>query len=83
MSAAASRLELESPSAVQKSLPAEEYEHEREVLEKLTVDTTRTSSVGPIIAVDLDDVLGRTNEAVAECKHLPLQRCTSSFIFRA
>jgi hypothetical protein len=74
MSAAASRLRLESPSAEQnESLPAEEHEHERKALERFT-DTTSSASAGPVIAVDLDDVLSQTNQVVAECKHPPLQK---------
>jgi hypothetical protein len=66
MSAAASRLQLESPShQPNDSLPSKEYEHERQALEKLA----GLSSAKPVIAVDLDDVLSQTNEAVAECEH--------------
>ena len=72
MSAAASRLESESPSAERRSLSTEEHEHERETLERFTSsELTNAPSTAPIIAVDLDDVLGQTNQAVAECKHLP------------
>lgn len=67
MSAAASRLRLESPTAKQDvSLPAEE--HEREALVQLT-DTT-----GHVIAIDLDDVLSQTNQAIVDCKPFPVQR---------
>ena len=67
MSAAASRLALESPSVEQST----EGHDERETLQRLT-GTSSTSSARPIIAVDLDDVLGQTNQAIADCKYLPL-----------
>jgi hypothetical protein len=78
MSAAASRLRSESPSSQpNESLPAKEHEHERQALERLT-GASRTSSK-PIIAVDLDDVLSQTNEAVAECEHPLLWRRGAHF----
>jgi hypothetical protein len=36
-------------------------------LAKLTTISPPTSS-GPVIAIDLDDVLSQTNEAISECK---------------
>ena len=72
MSAAASRLELRSPSPVpgvqaHKGLPTPEQQRERETLERLTT-ATPTSFAKPVIAIDLDDVLSQTNQAIAECK---------------
>jgi len=83
MSVAASRLRLESPRAEQNEiLAADEHEHERQALERFT-STTRTASAGPVIAVDLDDVLCQTNQAVAECKHLYLWISANSWHSRA
>lgn len=81
MSAAASRLELETPhdeginpldileTPGSTDTNEADEQHEREVLEKLTGITPPGSS-SAIIAVDLDDVLCETNQAVAECKLL-------------
>lgn len=70
MSAAASRLELESPSAEHPN-PFEESsvitsDSDTELLAKLSTITTPSS--GPVIAVDLDDVLSQTNLTVSQCK---------------
>jgi hypothetical protein len=63
MSAAASAHELESPQHEKEfHLSAKTIAHEREVVEGLVHRTP-----GPIIAVDMDDVLSETNLAVAEC----------------
>lgn len=63
MSAAASVHELESPRHEKDGqLDAKTIAHEREVVEELVHPTP-----GPIIAVDMDDVLSQTNLAVAEC----------------
>lgn len=43
-------------------------EAEREALEKLT-ELHPAAAAGPLIAIDLDDVLSQTNIAVAECTH--------------
>ena len=64
MSLAASKLELESPKNDSIALPEAVEKREHEALQILT-DTMRT---GPVIAIDLDDVLSDTNKAVAECK---------------
>lgn len=82
MSAAASRLQSESLSAEQnESLTVDENENEGETLERLT--DTRAYPAGPVIAVDLDDVLSQTNQVVADCKHIPFRgagdSCTASF----
>jgi hypothetical protein len=37
-------------------------------LAKLTTISPPTSS-GPVIAIDLDDVLSETNAAISECEH--------------
>ena len=61
MSPAASRLELESPKNDSIALP--------EAVEKQApTDTSSPMRTGPVIAIDLDDVLSDTNKAVAECK---------------
>ncbi|KAF9455020.1 hypothetical protein P691DRAFT_654605 [Macrolepiota fuliginosa MF-IS2] len=77
MSAAASQLELETPQGeviapFESSAPSGSIEldkvdkqHDREALEKLTGIAPPGSSTS-IIAVDLDDVLCETNDAVAE-----------------
>ena len=44
--------------------------HEHEVLQNLTGISLTAASLKPVIAVDLDDVLSQTNEAVAECKQV-------------
>ncbi|KAG6844335.1 hypothetical protein H0H87_007693 [Tephrocybe sp. NHM501043] len=63
MSAAGSRLQLESPSAEKadpfRELPEEQEEAEKAALTKLT---SIPSSTGPVIAIDLDDVLSQTNQ---------------------
>ncbi|KAH6916826.1 hypothetical protein BKA70DRAFT_313918 [Coprinopsis sp. MPI-PUGE-AT-0042] len=62
MSAAASVHELESPRYEKDGqLDAKTIAHEREVVEELVHPIP-----GPIIAVDMDDVLSQTNLAVAE-----------------
>lgn len=74
MSAAASRLELEtlhdretSLSNVFESVDATNEKRERELLEELTEITPSDSST-PVIAIDMDDVLCETNKDVAKCK---------------
>lgn len=71
MSAAASKLLLQSPNTEFNPLPDSEQEDEsqleRELLDKLSTISPPTSS-GPVIAIDLDDVLSQTNKAVALCK---------------
>lgn len=68
MSAAASKLRLESPSIEDAVLTEDVLDaHEFEALERLTA-ISPPSSAGPIIAIDLDDVLCLTNQAVAECR---------------
>lgn len=74
MSAAGSRLRLESPTPELSEFkgPQEDDETpEHEALERLTAISPPSS--GPIIAIDLDDVLSQTNQAVADCKysHIP------------
>ncbi|KAJ7596733.1 hypothetical protein C8J56DRAFT_771367 [Mycena floridula] len=65
MSAAASKLEIESPSASLSALPDDEISAEEQaVLEKLAGMHPPGQS-GEILAIDLDDVLSETNEAVA------------------
>ncbi|KAG6919590.1 hypothetical protein DXG01_004254 [Tephrocybe rancida] len=62
MSAAGSRLHLESPSAEQadpfNELPEEQQQAEKAALAKFA----SISSNGPVIAIDLDDVLSQTNQ---------------------
>jgi hypothetical protein len=68
MSAAASRLELGKPSdnePVAARSKKDPIENERAVLENLTGITPDLSI--STIAVDLDDVLSQTNQAVADC----------------
>ncbi|TFK76771.1 hypothetical protein BDN72DRAFT_754560 [Pluteus cervinus] len=69
MSYAASKLELESPrhSEVEISEESNEAipEDEKDAVEKLLA-TSPPTSAGPVVAVDLDDVLSETNHAVAE-----------------
>jgi hypothetical protein len=69
MSAAASLLELEKPFDSE-HVPARNekglIEDERAALKNLTGITPVSST--STIAVDLDDVLSKTNEAVADCK---------------
>ncbi|KAF5377614.1 hypothetical protein D9615_005101 [Tricholomella constricta] len=68
MSAAASRLRLESPSTEAEpyeGLVEEVEEAEKDAFEKLTTISPPTSR-GPVIAIDLDDVLSQTNQIVAE-----------------
>ncbi|KAF8058263.1 hypothetical protein FPV67DRAFT_1524691 [Lyophyllum atratum] len=68
MSAASSRLHLESPSIEQADQfegQPEREEAEKNALEKLTTISPPSSS-GPVIAIDLDDVLSQTNHTVAE-----------------
>lgn len=60
MSAAASINELESP--LHEPTQPDDVTHERLVLESLI------HPPGPLIAVDLDDVLSQTNHAVADCR---------------
>lgn len=77
MSAAASRLELESPISERSNsldlngkLEGEkdgDEDVEEATLAKLT-SISPPSSSGPVIAVDLDDVLSQTNHVVAQCK---------------
>lgn len=68
MSAAASRLEIESPSSERTNDfdQIEVPEAERELLERLANTYPPTSS-GSIIAVDMDDVLSETNHAISQC----------------
>lgn len=66
MSAAASRLELEKPlnqGYIPTGNETEPIEDEGVAVGKLTGITP-----DPTIAVDLDDVLSQTNQAVADCK---------------
>ncbi|KAG5636857.1 hypothetical protein H0H81_006609 [Sphagnurus paluster] len=68
MSAAASCLSLEHPSAEEADLvdlSQEAEEFEKDALERLIAISPPTFA-GPIIAVDLDDVLSQTNEIVAQ-----------------
>jgi hypothetical protein len=70
MSAPQSELEIENPSSERPAFveDLEEPDKEEEVaLNKLTNIHPPTSS-GKVIAVDLDDVLGQTNLAVAQCQ---------------
>jgi hypothetical protein len=67
MSLAASKLELESPKNESIALPEAVEKHEHEALQVLT-DASPPIRTGPVIAIDLDDVLSDTNKAVAECK---------------
>ncbi|KAG6814040.1 hypothetical protein H0H92_003890 [Tricholoma furcatifolium] len=68
MSVADSRLKLESPSTENAEpfdeIPVQEQE-EKAALEKLTSLNPPTST-GPVIAIDLDDVLSETNHMVAD-----------------
>ena len=64
MSLVTSKLELGSPKNDSIGLSEAVEKHEREALQVLTLPI-RT---GPVIAIDLDDVLSDTNKAVAECK---------------
>lgn len=67
MSAAASRLELETPSNSESESDIRvDTNEEAELLDKLSSITTPSSS-GPVIAIDLDDVLSQTNQNVAQC----------------
>jgi hypothetical protein len=70
MSAAGSRLRLEPPAPESEFEGAPENEEvaEREALEKLTTISPPSSS-GPVIAIDLDDVLSQTNQVVADCEY--------------
>lgn len=74
MSFAASKLKLESPTAeladpfASTSVLNHEAEIEADALEKL-LDLPSTVA-GPVIAIDLDDVLSQTNQVVAECKSI-------------
>lgn len=74
MSAAGSRLRLESPTpelSEFEGVPEDDEVAEREALERLT-SISPPSSSGPVIAIDLDDVLSQTNQAVADCKYVLL-----------
>lgn len=88
MSAAASKLEIESPSSGREQYFDDEDdipESEKRLLEKLAI-TSPASSRGPVIAVDLDDVLSQTNDAVAQCEfgvHSPKCRYILSLARRA
>ncbi|KIK07409.1 hypothetical protein K443DRAFT_129090 [Laccaria amethystina LaAM-08-1] len=70
MSFAASKLQLESPTAeladpfASTSVLNHEAEVETDALEGLL--GLPSTAAGPVIAIDLDDVLSRTNEVVAE-----------------
>ncbi|KAG5648251.1 hypothetical protein DXG03_006209 [Asterophora parasitica] len=65
MSAAASQLRLSSPTPEEPVLTDEVEQAENEALEKLLTVSPPTST-GPVIAIDLDDVLSQTNQIVAE-----------------
>lgn len=79
MSFAASKLQLESPTAeladpfASTSVLNHEAEVEADALEKLLGLPSTTA--GPVIAIDLDDVLSQTNQVVAECKSI--KQCLS------
>ncbi|KAG6891066.1 hypothetical protein C0995_014155 [Termitomyces sp. Mi166 len=63
MSAAGSRQRLESPSGFDE-LPEQQEQAEKAALEKLM--PLYPPSSGPVIAIDLDDVLSQTNQMVAD-----------------
>ncbi|KNZ79631.1 hypothetical protein J132_08933 [Termitomyces sp. J132] len=69
MSAAGSRQWLESPSgdhADFNEIPEQQEQAEKAALEKLISLYLPSCSSGPVIAVDLDDVLSQTNQMVAD-----------------
>lgn len=67
MSAAASVHELEElKDGVKTPTEVEVLEREREAIDKLL--PVPSTLVGPLIAIDLDDVLSQTNQAVADCE---------------
>lgn len=74
MSFAASKLQLESPTAeladpfASSSVLNREAEVEADALEKLL--GLPSTAAEPVIAIDLDDVLSQTNQVVAECKSM-------------
>ena len=80
MSTAESRLELESPTR-ERFNPFEPVSHEvrsdggeavvKNALEHLA-SISPPVSAGPVIAIDLDDVLSQTNREVALCKPVDL-----------
>lgn len=65
MSVAASVHELETP-ATGTEVPSRN-EAELEAVEKLTKFPSTAPHAGPLIAIDLDDVLSQTNLSVAGC----------------
>ena len=65
MSAAATRHSLEIPDSTSTPTGNNIDLEEEKSLERLAQSSPPGS--GPIIAVDLDDVLSRTNQEVAEC----------------
>lgn len=67
MSVAASVHELEAPPTG--AGVSNRIEEELEAVEKLTKFPPTAPPTGPIIAIDLDDVLSQTNLAVAQCEH--------------
>jgi hypothetical protein len=68
MSAAASRHELESH--LRSSVDGDDSAQEAGVVNKLRSIPIRLG--GPVIAVDLDDVLSQTNATIALCKFVAL-----------
>ena len=73
---AAGSITPESPTTEQADrLPEEEKNRERAALE--TLISVPLPSLQSVIAVDLDDVLSQTNEAVAECNSSGRMICLS------
>ncbi|RXW23837.1 hypothetical protein EST38_g2000 [Candolleomyces aberdarensis] len=74
MSAAASAHELEElkERLVTPPVEGETLEEEREAVDKLV--TVPSTATGPLIAIDLDDVLSQTNQAVADCEDSTLRQ---------
>ncbi|KAG6866031.1 hypothetical protein C0991_009440 [Blastosporella zonata] len=66
MSAAASQLQLETPSAEQAKSPGELSEELEQAEKAALTKLTSIPSNAPVIAIDLDDVLSQTNQTVAD-----------------
>lgn len=79
MSASTSLHEIESATHIHDGTA----QAKEETFEKLLLVATSPPNSGPVIAVDLDDVLSQTNQIVAECKMLALCRVQCRQIHRA